>query len=105
MNTKQADPIGYVDPGTTNASTGYKTYKTFTEGQKTKKFGSVAVGKSYATYEKYVDTADVETCPVCKQVPVYSCPCIYSDKRCEQGHTWFTKRDGAVQVGNPHTQK
>ena len=76
-------------------------YKTFTEGQKARKkekFGKTTVGKQYATY----GDLDDDTCPECDMEPVSTCPCGYSDKRCGNGHFWYTDRDGKVIYGNPH---
>lgn len=95
---------GYVHP--TTSSTGKsKVYKTFTEGKKAKKnekFGSVNAGNNYATLE--VSEAE-EVCPKCKEPVVDTCPCGHSDKKCSNGHVWYTDREGKMKLGNPHSKK
>ncbi len=95
---------GYEDPGVTNASTGHKTYKTFTEGQRTKKFGNTNVGNQYASVSQYAqkDVDRTESCPVCREKVVETCHCVYSDKKCSQGHVWYVDREGKTISGNPH---
>lgn len=101
MSGKQADIPGYQDPGTTNASTGNKSYKTFTEGTRSKTFGSTAVGNPYSKYGEDT-TNEGSFCPVCKNSAIETCPCIHNDKKCSAGHIWYTARDGKILVGNPH---
>lgn len=95
---------GYEDPGQTNASTGHKTYKTFTEGQRTKKFGTTAVGNPYAnaSYGAPEQVDESEFCPTCREQATETCNCVYSDKRCSQGHVWYVDRQGQSIQGNPH---
>jgi len=91
---------GYEHPTTMTYSRD-GVYKTFTEGKKAKKkekFGNTSVGKQYASYGDY----DEDSCPVCEEAPVFTCPCGHSDKKCAGGHIWYTDRDGKVKVGNPH---
>jgi len=73
-------------------------YKTFTEGNRKKKFGKTSVGKQYANNGELED----DTCPMCDNQAVITCHCGYSDKKCENGHIWYTDRDGIVKTGDPH---
>lgn len=96
---------GYVHPGSESYSKN-NIYKTFTEGQKAKKketFGTVSVGKQYASLNtlKVEDTEDM--CPTCNTKYISICNCVYSDKTCKNGHVWYTARgDGKCKIGNPH---
>ncbi len=94
------ESVVYTNPGVKNA------YKTFTEGQKPKKkekFGST-IGTG-----KYVKAKDVDgiaeddmICPVCSDHSMTVCQCAFNDKKCSQGHIWYTNRAGEIKVGNPH---
>ena len=93
---------GYIHPETNStAPKGVSTYKTFTEGQKPKKkekFGSTYGGTQYST----MTYTEEDVCPQCSQPAVHVCNCAFSDKRCKEGHIWYTDRSGAVKLGNPH---
>ena len=97
---------GYVHPETTNTNRS-NVYKTFTEGGQGRKFGTTSVSKnSYAGYgNSYGDVSEDDMCPMCKESAVEVCPCVYSDKKCANGHTWYTNRNKRVMVGNPHQSK
>jgi hypothetical protein len=76
-----------------------KIYKTFSDAETGKEeFGKTIVGKNYSTAQVISE----ETCPVCKLRYSSVCNCIYSDKSCENGHIWYTDREGLVKKGNPH---
>lgn len=82
-------------------------YKTFTEGKKKRKdekFGTTTVGKQYATYGKEEEDKEDEcnVCPTCNEKSVSTCPCVYSDKKCNRGHVWYIDRDGIIKFENPH---
>jgi len=106
MNLKRARETsipGYVHPDSANLNRSGQ-YKTFTEGKKTKSFGITSAGKQYA---KYVDIQENKqendlNCPKCSLPSLEVCPCAYSDKKCQEGHIWYTSRDGKVRLGNPH---
>ena len=96
---------GYVHPESTNTNRDSR-YKTFSETDKKKKshmdkFKSVAVGKQYASLATKIDEADT-ICPVCKEKAIDYCDCVYSDKKCKEGHVWYIDREGETKVGNPH---
>jgi len=94
---------GYVHPDSSyskNKCTG--TYKTFTEGKKLKKnetFGNTQMGNQYSKITLQED----DVCPICSSPPVSICNCAYNDKKCVEGHIWYTNRSGKVNHGNPHT--
>ena len=94
---------GYEHPSNSTYSRN-GIYKTFTEGEKTKKnetFGNTSVGSQYATIANF--TKDEENlCPKCNSPPTSICNCAYSDKKCSNGHIWYTARDGKSKLGNPH---
>lgn len=106
MDLKRAQQTtipGYEHPESTNVNRNSQ-YKTFTEGgKKTKKFGTTTVGKQYATVKEI--KIDGESCPKCSLPSLETCPCAYSDKKCEEGHIWFTSRDGNVRLGDPHKKR
>lgn len=90
--------IGYEHP-TSTKYTKKSLYKTLTEDGKRKKvYVGAASPKSYVTVSKQ----DEDKCPVCQGSIVSSCSCVYSDKKCDLGHTWYTNRDGDTVTGNPH---
>lgn len=105
MDIKRAreTPIpGYCHPETTNVDRDNK-YKTFTEGKKTKKFGTTSVGNQYAKYSDIDENKEDDlNCPKCKEPSLETCPCAYNDKKCGKGHIWYTSRDGKIRLGNPH---
>lgn len=91
---------GYVHPSK-STYTRTSIYKTFTEGEKgKKKFGRTNVGDNYATYGSIDGNND--GCPVCQGEVIYTCPCAYNDKKCQNNHIWYTNRDGSTKQGNPH---
>lgn len=96
---------GYEHPSDTSlvksSSGGY--YKTFTEGKKPKKnekFKRTRVNAMYGRVDNMKEEGLI--CPYCKEPSIYTCPCGYSDKKCKNGHIWYTGRDGEVKKGNPH---
>ena len=97
---------GYTHPEKAQGRPRAAAYKTFTEGQKPKKkevFGSVSADAQYASNQELKRDEEEEVlCPVCSQPPTKVCPCGYNDKKCEEGHIWYTSRDGKIKVGNPH---
>jgi hypothetical protein len=103
LERKRQQPIpGYEHPESINVNRD-NLYKTFTEGKKKKKFGTTVVGKQYSTLNKAAaEIKEINDCPKCDKICVSTCPCGYSDKTCENGHIWYTDRDGNVVVGNPH---
>jgi hypothetical protein len=91
---------GYQHP-TSSSYSRQSMYKTFTEGNKPKKkekFGKTTGGKQYASYGELEE----ELCPLCEKPPIKTCPCSYNDKYCDEGHIWYTNRDGNIKQGNPH---
>ena len=96
---------GYNHPENNSVTQkGTSIYKTFTEGKKVKKnekFGSTQIGVNYTKAGKNIDEKE-EVCPVCDKPPVVICNCIYSDKKCKDGHIWYTDRGGKIKTGNPH---
>jgi len=108
MNAKtQKDPDGYVHPETNNTSR-TSAYKTFTEGEKSKHaYKNLSSGKNtYSNYGDIVKEVDIDNnCPTCSLKSVYSCNCSYGDKKCENGHSWYTRRDGKIYTGDPHKMK
>ena len=62
---------------------------------------SIETGKQYAlSGEKILDN-----CPICNIEAYYTCPCAYSDKKCKNGHIWYTNRCGDIINGDPHKNK
>ena len=104
MENRRPDNIpGYEHPEDSKYSRS-RMYKTFTEGKKikkTEKFGTTLAGKQYANSGNIGDLDD-ELCPSCDSPAISTCPCGYSDKKCEKSHIWYTDRDGKVKIGNPH---
>lgn len=44
-----------------------------------------------------------EYCPKCSEVSQFTCPCGYSDKKCSNGHVWYTDREtNRIKIENPH---
>lgn len=103
QNIKRPESIpGYEHPGNIKYATSNKIYKTFTEGKKAKKdekFGNTSLNKGYCTIGT---DEEVISCPICDEDAVKTCPCSYTDKQCQNGHTWYTNRDGKTIKGNPH---
>ena len=95
---------GYTHP--TNASYSKSSiYKTFNEHATKKKhmFGTVS-GDPYASSSDF-STSNEDMCPVCNQVAVSNCFCVYSDKKCANNHVWYTNRTGKIITGNPHVNE
>jgi len=102
LNRARETPIpGYTHPESTNVNRNSQ-YKTFTKGKKT--FGTTTTVTQYSTYTNMDENKEENdlTCPTCKQPSLETCPCAYSDKKCHNGHIWYTSRDGNVRLGNPH---
>jgi hypothetical protein len=97
MSEQRGEIPGYEHPAATNTSRD-NVYKTFTEGQKSKKFGTTKIGNQYANHGE----VQPETCPQCEGTIAKICQCIYSDKTCAEGHIWYTNREGKIINGNPH---
>ena len=90
---------GYVHPTKTGSSSKGKVYKTFTEGQKRQEeSGTITSGKQYAKINDFIE----DRCPKCDQISIRTCQCGYSDKMCNNGHIWYTDREGIAKLGNPH---
>lgn len=93
---------GYIHP-TTQSWGGGSIYKTFTEGKKARKkekFGRTQMQDKYSLYGSGLP--DNNICPTCRDVAISTCSCAYNDKRCSNGHIWYTRRDGKIKKGNPH---
>jgi len=95
---------GYVAPKKLSYSKD-KIYKTFSEGikpRKKEKFGNTIAYNQYKKYdETKLDKSDV--CPTCKNTFIEKCHCIYSDKKCVNGHCWYVDRKTLkIRIGNPH---
>jgi hypothetical protein len=91
---------GYTHPESINFSNKKSIYKTFTPGLKPKKnekFGNTIAEAKYGNYD-----FDEEKCPECNLPPQRICFCGFSDKTCSKGHTWYSNREGKLQMGNPH---
>ena len=88
---------GYVHPETINSQRD-GIYKTFTEGEKKKAFGTTILTSQYGRNEEPSE----ENCPVCNETASRVCPCGHSDKHCSNGHSWYTNREGETITGNPH---
>jgi hypothetical protein len=97
--------VGYVHPTETKGNRG-NIYKTFSETDNTSNssinnFKNTVVGKNYASMG--VTDAQQDKCPICKADISFSCPCVFSDKTCKNGHTWYYDReDGKIRKGKPH---
>lgn len=107
MEPRRPDSIpGYSHPQTNNTLTG-GVYKTFSEkkprGGREETFGSTNISSRYVAYTN--NTSEEENCPVCSAKIESICNCIYSDKTCQNGHVWYTARDGQIKNGNPHMSK
>jgi len=97
---EQQNIEGYEHPSKINYSNKSSIYKTFTPGLKAKKnekFGKTTTETKYGQYD-----FEEEKCPECNVSPTKLCFCGYSDKTCENGHTWYYDREGKIRVGNPH---
>ncbi len=77
-----------------------KIYKTFSDSESKKTFGTTVVGNN--NYSKIESINNKDGCPVCSLSYKYVCNCIYNDKTCDNGHIWYTDREGNVKTGNPH---
>jgi len=98
---------GYVHPTSVNSCRRDARYKTFNDkgkAKKNEKFKGSNSGPAYSAIK-----SDKFICPVCppeeKVGVAYSCPCVYNDMKCVNGHTWYMDRDGTVRVGDPHVKK
>ena len=89
---------GYEHPSDAkyNKKSVYKTLTT--DGKRKNVYVGTASPKSYVT----VGVSEQDKCPVCQAIYTTSCSCVFSDKKCDSGHTWYTNRDGDTLVGNPH---
>jgi hypothetical protein len=97
--------VGYVHPTQTKGNRG-NIYKTFSESDNTSN-SSINNFKNTVVSKKYSSAGSSKTedsqCPICKAETVLSCPCVFSDKTCKNGHTWYYDReDGKVRKGKPH---
>jgi hypothetical protein len=95
--------VGYIHPEKITVSSGRGgRYKTFNENGKPRKnevFTGVEVSKySVAAISSTSDTM----CPTCNTEAVNVCFCVFGDKTCTSGHTWYTNREGNIIRGNPH---
>jgi hypothetical protein len=94
---------GYIHPDNTKY-TNHSVYKTFTEGLKMKKnekFGNNIGIKNYIKTKEDINNIDL-ICPMCSGMSIATCYCIYNDKKCSEGHIWYTDRKGIIKLGNPH---
>jgi len=90
---------GYEHPSEHNYISRHGVYKTFTEGQKRQEdSGTITSGKQYAK----INDLPEDRCPKCDQIAIRTCQCGYSDKMCNNGHIWYTDREGIAKLGNPH---
>jgi hypothetical protein len=107
-NMSNLDIPGYVHPVNTNTNRD-RRYKTFNENDKKIKkdmnnFNSINIGFNYSKI--CLDSINDELiCPKCKEKATKTCNCIYNDKTCNNGHTWFTDRDGKIINGSPHKKE
>lgn len=107
-NMANLDIPGYVHPTNTNTNRD-RRYKTFNENDKNikkdmNKFSSSSVGPNYS--KTYTDNNNEDyICPNCKEKATNTCNCIYNDKTCNNGHIWYTNRDGKIISGNPHKKE
>ena len=92
---------GYEHPTNMTLSSRDDVYKTFTEGKKKAKFGTTKLTKRYSSQGGATNPQE-DVCPTCEGNIVTTCNCAFSDKKCAQGHIWYTDRDGKSKVGNPH---
>jgi hypothetical protein len=103
-NIKRPDSIsGYVHPTTSNYSKN-SVYKTFSEGtnekfESTNDFDNTENNKLYANYNL---DKNIGNCQICNEEAISTCPCAYNDKKCKQGHIWYTDRSGKSCIGDPH---
>ena len=81
-----------------------RIYKTFTEGKEAKKvevFNSTNISPKYVNNNNQEDEKDF--CPVCSKKYIEICNCVFNDKKCIEGHFWYTTRDdNSCKIGNPH---
>ena len=96
---------GYEHPKNSNYSK-KGVYKTFSDDpdetvENCSEFSNTETGKQYASL-----TIEEEegVCYQCKGKIVKKCPCGYSDKQCENGHKYYTDRDGTIRLGDPHVK-
>lgn len=97
---------GYIHPENPpkNIYTKDRIYKTFSEGQEPRKvevFNSTNVSKKYVKNNN-IKEDDKDFCPVCSNKYIEICNCVYNDKKCIEGHIWYTTRDNSCKIGNPH---
>lgn len=90
---------GYEHPTTLTAASRDDVYKTFTEGKKKAKIGTTKLIKRYSCQ---LGVISEDLCPTCQGPIVTTCQCAFSDKKCAQGHIWYTDRSGSSKIGNPH---
>ena len=77
----------------------YKTFDENAKGKKKNEFKSVVLENSYMTNNIQEDENDI--CPVCSKPPVYKSYTVYNDRKCEDDHCWYIKRDGEIVIGKP----
>lgn len=103
MDHKRPEHIsGYVHPETAVSSkAGTTPYSVYKKGNGQK---SVYASAPSSSVYKIVNTEsdDSNTCPKCSEKAEHCCNCIYNDKKCSNGHIWYSTRDGSVKLGNPH---
>jgi len=97
---------GYEHPENINSNRD-SLYSTFTEGEKTKNPYKNYGNNPYSQYANYnsLQQQNEEKCPVCSSDIEYKCPCAHSDKKCKNGHIWYTNRCGDIINGDPHKNK
>ena len=117
-NINRPDSIpGYIEPEKpkpsqvntgakkqTMNSSSYGIYKIFDDKAKGKKkevFKTTDLVDKYKN-DNYEKDEENETCPVCSENSIYTCYCVYNDKKCSNDHIWYIQRDGKIKVGNPH---
>lgn len=99
-NHKRPDIEAYIHPENLNYSRS-GVYKTFTEGLKPKKkekFGKTSLENQYACSGNF----EQDTCSICDQKSIFTCNCAFNDRKCPEGHIWYTDREGKINKGNPH---
>lgn len=101
MDGKRPDNIpGYIHPDD-NTYSRSNIYKTYSDNGPKPGYGySLPGGACYATMS--FDEQVSENCPQCGKQAVILCNCVYNEKTCEDGHTWYTDREGNTKFGNPH---
>lgn len=58
---------------------------------------------NYSTFSKNFTINETHQCPVCNLTCNFMCQCQYNDMSCSNGHSWFIRRNGEKEIGNPHT--